>query len=74
MLSCRGKCNLFNNLITQTRFGVWQKDNARMCSICSIYFISDLIICPCCSAKLRTRPHSRRGKDRLKNITGDING
>ncbi len=67
MQTCKGYCDFIETKITQLKPGVWDKENARMCAICQIYFISEEIKCPCCKTMLRTKPHSRRGKERLKN-------
>jgi hypothetical protein len=67
--SCRGYCNLHNELVTSTVCaGHWDKPNSRRCSVCEVFMIYPGRFCPCCHTLLRTKPHTKTAKERLKRI------
>lgn len=68
MQSCKGYCDFLNDEILCKKFGVWNRENASYCKICSQHFIYPGIFCPCCGTKLRKNPHTKEAKERLKLI------
>ena len=62
---CKGVCNghkVTGVVSNNPRYIVGQK----YCSVCVIFVIWEGIRCPCCSFKLRTKPKSKKYKEKLK--------
>jgi hypothetical protein len=64
-MQCNGTCSKYSvKKIIPRNVGHYESGHKR-CSICEIFIIWDGKKCPCCSCKLRSKPRSMKGKDRL---------
>ena len=62
-MSCKGICTRFKAKCGahQFRYGNGQK----RCNVCELFVMWDGHWCPCCGTSLRTRPRSRKYKEKL---------
>jgi len=69
MIVCKGYCETLKDLTSPNmRRGMWGIENMKRCSVCEKYFIVPYHQCQCCGCILRTKPHSKRDKDRLRRL------
>ena len=61
--SCKGKCSIYR--ANKTYNGHYFLGHKR-CQICEIFIKWDGTRCPCCSSMLRTKPHKKRDKQKMK--------
>ena len=60
---CKGKCSIYRaNKTTKGHYFLGHK----RCQICDIFVKWDGSRCPCCSTKLRIKPHNKIGKEKFK--------
>jgi hypothetical protein len=58
-MSCKGICI---NHEAIRGFGYRYFEGQKRCQVCCVFLKWDVLWCPCCSTRLRTRPRSSRGK------------
>ncbi|RJQ26200.1 hypothetical protein C4565_07305 [Candidatus Parcubacteria bacterium] len=67
---CRGICDFMQK--TTSRYN----NGAKRCSMCSCFFETDDLHCPCCGAKLRTKSRNaslKNGRKESKQRVNNVN-
>jgi hypothetical protein len=64
---CHGICDKFR--LQKIKKPMY--DHQRRCTICEVVFDINTIVCPCCSAITRGRPHKKK-KVNIETIRRDI--
>ena len=60
---CRNLCTRYK--VVRPSRGSPYLIGLKRCIHCKIYMMFDGTRCPCCSVRLRTRPHNTRAKERI---------
>jgi len=69
-LTCKGICE--NEEYRGTKSGrSWYASGFKWCTHCEKFMKCDQVLCPCCNKKLKTKPSSRKWKEKLGNETVD---
>ena len=63
-MRCKGICKDYKAARPTDKRGRYEAGQRR-CNTCEIFIEYDKLVCPCCGMKLRTKPRSKTGKERM---------
>lgn len=64
--ACRDTCSVL--YVRKEKERGRYETGCKYCMICAIWLRVDGNFCPCCKVQLRTKPRTRKGKERLRQL------